>query len=104
MCYTVFMELTQLPMKYREDIESAVALLKREGCVEVYLFGSMVTGCIHEHSDIDLGIKGLPGQKFFSVYSKLYGTFTTEIHLIDFDLNEKMYTLLKNLGEVMQIG
>ena len=98
------MELTQLPMKYREDIESAVALLKREGCAAVYLFGSMVTGHIHEHSDIDLGIKGLPGQKFFSVYSKLYGNFSTEIHLIDFDLNEKMYALLNSLGEVVQIG
>jgi predicted nucleotidyltransferase len=98
------MELTNLPKQYREDIETATALLKREGCGAVYLFGSMVTGKIHEYSDIDLGIKGLPGQKFFSVYSKLYGTFSTEIHLIDFDLNDKMYSLLDDLGEVVQIG
>jgi predicted nucleotidyltransferase len=98
------MELDKIPVKYRKDIETAAALLKREGCGAVYLFGSMVTGKVHEHSDIDLGIKGLPGQKFFSVYSKLYGTFATEIHLIDFDLNDKMYSLLNDLGEVVQIG
>jgi predicted nucleotidyltransferase len=49
-----------IPAKYRKDIELATDLLKNEGCKNIYLFGSLITGKIHENSDIDIGIKGLP--------------------------------------------
>jgi predicted nucleotidyltransferase len=42
-----------LPLKYQKDIEVATNLLKNEGCQSIYLFGSMVTGKIHENSDIE---------------------------------------------------
>jgi predicted nucleotidyltransferase len=98
------MNLNEIPEKYQEDIKKAAALLKNEGCKTVYLFGSMVTGKIHANSDIDIGIKGLPPENFFAVYSKIYGNFPTQIHLVDFDLNDKMYSVLNDLGEVVQIG
>jgi predicted nucleotidyltransferase len=98
------MDIRSLPQHYRDDIETAANLLKREGCASVFLFGSMVTGNIHQNSDIDIGIKGLPPERFFNVYSKIYGNFPTEIHLVDFDLNDKMYSVLEDLGEVVQIG
>jgi predicted nucleotidyltransferase len=53
------MELN-IPQKYRKDIETAVWVLKKEGCKSLYLFGSPVTGKNHDNSDIDIGIKGLP--------------------------------------------
>ena len=64
----------------------------------------MVTGKIRENSDIDLGIKGLPPEKFFKVYSKLYMNFETEIDLVDFDDNSEMFSLLERLGEVIEVG
>jgi predicted nucleotidyltransferase len=54
-----------IPSKYRKDIEIATNLLKKEGCQSIFLFGSLVTGKIHDNSDIDIGIKGLPEGKFF---------------------------------------
>jgi len=45
-----------IPPKYQRDIEIAKNLLKNEGCKTVFLFGSMVTGKIHDKSDIDIGI------------------------------------------------
>ncbi|MDR1270750.1 MAG: nucleotidyltransferase domain-containing protein, partial [Planctomycetaceae bacterium] len=48
-----------IPSKYRKDIEIATNILKNEGCQSVFLFGSLVSGKIHEDSDIDIGIKGL---------------------------------------------
>ena len=97
------MEFT-IPLKYRKDIEVAANLLKNEGCQSIYLFGSMVTGKIHENSDIDIGIKGLPPEKFFRVYAELDNNVSNEIDLVDFDENYKFYNLLTSLGEVVKIG
>jgi predicted nucleotidyltransferase len=97
------MELN-IPYKYRQDIENATNLLKNEGSKAVFLFGSLVTGKIHEDSDIDMGIKGLPREKFVNLYSKLHFDFNNKIDLIDFDENGDFYSLLNNLGEVVQIG
>jgi predicted nucleotidyltransferase len=97
------MELN-IPPKYQKDVETAASLLKSEGCQSVYLFGSLVTGKIHPNSDIDIGIKGLPPEKFFRVYAKLDNNLLNEVDLIDFDENNQFYNLLNSLGEVIEIG
>ena len=93
-----------VPLKYQKDIQIATNLLKNEGCQSVYLFGSLVTGKIHENSDIDIGIKGLPPQKFIRTYSKLDNNLTNKVDLVDFDENNGFYDLLNSLGEVVEIG
>ena len=65
------MEL-DIPEKYRKDIEMATNLHKNEGCQSIFLFGSLVTGKIHDDSDIDIGVQGLPQGKFLKLYSRLY--------------------------------
>jgi predicted nucleotidyltransferase len=97
------MELN-IPIKYRHDIETARNLLKNEGCKEVFLFGSLVTGKIHDDTDIDIGIKGLPKGKFFEVYSRLYFDIENKVDLVDFDANTDFYSMLNRVGEVVQIG
>jgi len=97
------MELN-IPQKYKNDVETAANLLKGEGCQSVYLFGSLVTGKIHPNSDIDIGIKGLPPERFFRVYAKLDNNLLNEVDLIDFDENNQFYNLLNSLGEVIEIG
>jgi predicted nucleotidyltransferase len=97
------MEL-KIPPKYIKDIEKARNLLKNEGCKAVYLFGSMVTGKIHQNSDIDIGVKGLPAEKFFSVYSKLYMDLDNKVDLVDFDYDNQFFSLLERIGEVVELG
>jgi predicted nucleotidyltransferase len=97
------MELN-IPPRYRQDIENATNLLKNEGCKEIFLFGSLVTGKIHDDTDIDIGIKGLPKGKFFEVYSRLYFDIENKIDLVDFDANTDFYSMLNRVGEVVQIG
>jgi len=97
------MELN-IPSKYKKDIDIATSLLKSEGCEAVFLFGSLVTGKIRNESDIDMGIKGLPREKYLHLFSKLYFDFENKIDLVDFDENSDFYSLLNNLGEVVQIG
>jgi predicted nucleotidyltransferase len=98
------MDMNKIPEKYQEDIKKAANLLKNEGCKTVYLFGSMVTGKIHQNSDIDIGIKGLPAENFFKVYSKLYMNLDNEIDLVDFDYDNRFFALLERLGELVEIG
>jgi predicted nucleotidyltransferase len=98
------MNLGKIPEKYREDVKKATNLLKNAGSKNVYLFGSMVTGKIRENSDIDIGIRGLPPEDFFRVYSQLYMNFDNDIDLVDFDDDNDMFSLLEKLGEVIEIG
>jgi predicted nucleotidyltransferase len=97
------MELN-IPSKYKKDIDFAINFLKDEGCQSVYLFGSLVTGKIHQNSDIDIGIKGLPPEKFIRVYAKLDNNLSNTVDLVDFDDNKKFYNLLNSLGEIVEIG
>jgi len=98
------MDIDKIPVKYKEDIKKAIVFLKNEGCSAVYLFGSMVTGKIHQNSDIDIGIVGLPAKKYFRVYALLDKELSNKIDLVDFDLNKDLYNLLNSLGEVAEIG
>ena len=94
----------KIPIKYLQDIENTTKLLKDEGCEAVYLFGSLVTGKTNDDSDIDIGIKGLPKNKFFDVYSRIYFDMENKIDLVDFDVNSDFYLMLNKIGEVVQIG
>jgi predicted nucleotidyltransferase len=93
-----------IPSKYQKDIDIATNFLKNEGCQSIYLFGSLVTGKIHKNSDVDIGIKGLPPEKFIRVYAKLGNNVSNTVDLVDFDENDKFYNLLNSLGEIVEIG
>jgi predicted nucleotidyltransferase len=97
------MDLNNIPENYQKDIKKATNLLKNEGGKTVYLFGSMVTGKVHKNSDIDIGVKGLPPEKFFRAYSKLYMNLDNEIDLVDFDYDNQLFSLLERLGEVVEV-
>ena len=104
MGYNTNMNFQVFPEKYQEDIKKASILLKKEGCEEIYLFGSMVTGSLHQNSDIDIGIRGLPAKKYFRVYVSLDKELSNKVDLVDFDLNKDFFDLLSSLGEIAKIG
>ena len=98
------MDVSKIPVKFRREIEEAKKILKEEGCASVYLFGSLVTGTANEGSDIDIGISGLPPEKFFKVFSKLDRALTSKVDLVDFDERKDFFKLLNRLGEVVEVG
>ena len=93
-----------IPQKYKNDLNTAIDILKKEGCKSIYLFGSLVTGQMHENSDIDLGIKGLAKGKFVETYAKVYNALENDVDVIDFDKNNDLFILLSKLGEVVKVG
>lgn len=78
-------------------------VLSNMGCKESYIFGSHVTGNANDFSDIDIGIKGLPPQKFFAAHSMLEDATGKTIDLVDFDEKPQFFALLQNLGELRKI-
>ena len=93
-----------IPQKYKKDLNTAIDILKKEGCTSIYLFGSLVTGTIHAKSDIDIGIKGLPKGKFVETYAKIYNALENNVDVIDFDKNYDLFNLLNKLREVVEVG
>jgi hypothetical protein len=59
---------------------------------------------MHDDSDIDIGIKGLPKGKFLDVYPRLYFDIENRIDLVDFDRDSDFYSMLNRIGELIQIG
>ena len=86
------MNLSTIPEKYRIDIEKAASCLKEEGCSEVFLFGSLVTGKYTLTSDIDLGVLGLPPKKYIRTCSKLSNILENEFDLVDQVVTETGYS------------
>ncbi len=80
------------------------SILKDEGCEEVFLFGSHITGRANEKSDIDIGIKGLHPAKFFSAYARLDSELDEKIDFVDFDEQLDFFNFLNSIGEIRKIG
>lgn len=75
-----------------------------EDCREVYLFGSLATGTATERSDIDIGVKGFPPEKFFRLHVKLEKEVPFRVDLIDFDSEVDFFNMLSNVGEIVHLG
>lgn len=99
-------EITDLraPAPLTSDLEKAVKVLKEEGCREIYVFGSIATHHASEASDIDLGIRDYPKERFFRIYARLMTEMNHEFDLVDFELNAPMFDVLTNIGEVQRIA
>lgn len=86
------------------ELERAVHILKEEGCKEIYVFGSLATGRATEKSDIDIGIKHYPKERFFRIYGRLMMGIDHHFDLVDFELNVEMFAVLNEIHEVKRIA
>jgi len=90
-------------MSIDEQIQKACVFLKQQGSKKVFLFGSRLSGNSRPESDIDLGVQGLPPEKFFSAYSALDEIVTAPVDLTDFDAQPRLFATLSQLGELEEI-
>jgi predicted nucleotidyltransferase len=94
----------KVPKSYERDMEKAIKLLKGEGCSEIYLFGSLLSEKLTSTSDIDIGVRGCPGRRFFRLYSKLSDELEHPVDLVDFDSEEEFFSMLHSIEEIVRIG
>lgn len=85
--------------------EAAKILAKEYQAGKVYLIGSTASGALfHEHSDVDLVVKGLPPQKYFSALAKIQKIFSgkSRVDLIPLeDATPAMAKKVESEGELL---
>ena len=97
-------ERIQIPEGYQRSIRRAVEILTEYGCTEVYLFGSLTTGNVHERSDIDLAVRGCPDNRFFRALGQLLRELDYPVDLVDLDDGDLFSRYLEREGELVQIA
>lgn len=91
-------------MVAKATLNKITHILKAEGCTEIFLFGSHATGTARPHSDIDIGVKGLPPARFLATYARLDREIQEKIDFVDFDEQTAFFQFLSDIGEIKKIG
>lgn len=86
-----------------EQVKRAAEILKAAGAREVYVFGSAATGRMHECSDVDLAVVGLPPEKFYSSGGQLFDVFDRPFDLVDLDQENPFTDYLKEKGRLVRV-
>jgi len=92
------------PKKIKDDIEKAAEILKKHGCSEVFIFGSLVKGRFNDNSDIDIAVRGLKDEDYFKVLAELGRDLLCEVDLIDLDDEENRFAqFVLNKKELVRV-
>lgn len=81
-------------------LPAPIERLRLPGATEVHLFGSLAEARFHEHSDIDLAVRGLDGHALFKTPGELarLSPFPLEIVSLD-DLSPGLQFRIQELGK-----
>lgn len=85
-------------------IAKAAAILKTAGAREVYVFGSAAQGKLHEDSDVDMAVSGLPPEVFFRAMARASDALGCPLDLVDLDEDTPFTRYLKREGELRHVG
>ncbi|MCD6122168.1 MAG: nucleotidyltransferase domain-containing protein [Spirochaetales bacterium] len=94
----------RLPAEIIKDIDIAKKILLREGCKEVYIFGSIIEGNFTEISDIDIATVGLRKSKYFKVYGELLEKLGRSIDLVCLDYDTDFSKKIKESGKFERVA
>ncbi len=93
-----------MPEPIERDIEAAAAILKQAGATEVFAFGSAASGKPRPDSDIDLAVRGLPPERFFTAMSEAAFAVSRALDLIDLDERNAFTEYLETEGELIRVA
>ncbi len=91
-------------LTFQERVRQAAQALIAAGAREVFLFGSAATGKMHEGSDIDLAVAGLPGKVFFQAMGQASDILQYPLDLVDLDEDTPFTRYLKEEGELVRVA
>ncbi|MGE5342395.1 MAG: nucleotidyltransferase family protein [Candidatus Omnitrophota bacterium] len=97
-------DIGQLPEEYRQDIQTAVDILKGEGCNEIYLFGSLAKGNFSDRSDVDLAVTGMEKSRFFKIFGKLLTALDHPVDLVNLEKEDRFSAILKRKGNLIRVA
>jgi predicted nucleotidyltransferase len=93
-----------LPADLKNAISAAAEILLRDGCKEVYVFGSISKGNFTAKSDIDLATVGLSKEKFFASYGRILSQVHANVDLVALDYDQDFGNRLKTAGTLTRVA
>ena len=97
-------KLQIFPKEYQADIERAVQILRKGGCSEVHVFGSVAEGRTRKGSDIDLAVRGCRPESFFSLLGELLTELEHPVDLVDLDRESRLVGFLQKHRLLVHVG
>ena len=88
----------------RKDMEIAARILREAGASEVFVFGSAARGEGRPESDLDLAVRGLPPEKFFSAMAAATLAVSVPLDLVDLDEPNPFTEFLESEGELRRVA
>lgn len=83
---------------------AAANLLQQMGATQVYVFGSLTKGRLRPESDVDIAVRGLPPDAYFTAVSKASDILRRNVDLVDLDDPAPLVLHLINSGELVRVG
>ncbi len=87
-----------------KPIQQAADAIKALGASEVYVFGSAAAGMLHEYSDVDLAISGLPPAMFFKAMGQASDIIGRPVDMVDLDEDTLFVAYLKRKGMLRRVS
>lgn len=97
-------EAGAIPREIQDDVVRGVDILKRGGCTEVYLMGSVAEDRIRPESDIDFAVRGCPRERFFGLQGELLMELGRSADLIDLDVDPDLTAFLEREARLLRVG
>ena len=97
-------DLQDVPDALRRDMAHGVDILKKGGCREVYIFGSVAEGRANADSDIDFAVRGCPVDRFFKLQGRLLVELTRSADLVDLDADPDLAAFLEREAVLVHVG
>jgi len=94
----------RIPESFRRDLRRATEVLREHGCTEVFLFGSLATGQVHQGTDIDLAVRGCPKGQYFRILGKLLVELESGVDLVLLDRGDPFGRFLQEEGEMVRVA
>jgi predicted nucleotidyltransferase len=85
-------------------LAKAAAILRDEGALEVYAFGSFARGDAGPHSDIDLAVVGLAPERIIPAMGRVRVQTGRSADIIQIELEPVFVRYLKSTGELRRVA
>jgi predicted nucleotidyltransferase len=86
------------------SVRQAAAILRQYGAKEVYVFGSVAAGTMHEGSDVDMAVEGLPPAVFFGAMGRAGKALGRALDLVDLDEPGPLTRYLRETGKLVRVA
>ena len=84
----------------QEQINTAVELAQKYGASKLLIFGSALTNP-EDANDLNLGVAGIAGMKFFEYAGKLEYMTNLQVDIVDISLENQFVNHIKKVGKML---